>query len=62
MEIVWVLLLSVCSAEQCITQEVLQTNHKDKCMYHKVMHEQLPQDGDWSKVEYICKPKDSLEA
>lgn len=60
--IVWVLLLSVCNTEQCITQTVLETSAKDRCMYHKIMHEQLPKDGDWKSITYICKPKNSQEA
>jgi len=60
--IVWVLLLSVCNTEQCITQTVLETSAKDRCMYHKIMHEQLPIDGNWKSITYICKPKNSQEA
>jgi len=61
MEIVWVLLLSVCSTNQCITQTVLETTAKDKCIYHKVMHEQVPPDGSWGSIEYTCQPKDSVQ-
>lgn len=61
MEIVWVLLLSVCSTNQCITQTVLETNAEDKCIYHKVMHEQVPPDGSWGSIEYTCQPKDSVQ-
>ena len=52
--IVWVLMLSVCNTDQCITQTVLETTAKDRCMYHKIMHEQLPIDGDWKTIEYKC--------
>lgn len=62
MEIIWVLILSVCSSEQCISQIVLETTAKDRCMYQKVMHEQLPPDGPWKTIEYKCKPKNSFEA
>ncbi len=60
--IVWVLMLSVCNTDQCITQTVLETSAKDRCMYHKIMHEQLPMDGNWKTIEYKCKPKNSQEA
>ena len=61
-EIIWVLMLSVCSTQQCITQQVLETTAKDRCMYHKIMHEQLPIDGSWKSIEYKCKPKNSISA
>ena len=50
-EIIWVLMLSVCSTQQCITQQVLETTAKDKCIHHKTMHEQLPIDGFWKSIE-----------
>ena len=60
--VIWVLMLSVCNTDQCVTQTVLETTAKDRCMYHKIMHEQLPKDGNWKSITYICKPKNSQEA
>ena len=55
-------MLSVCSSGQCMSQTVLETTAQDVCINQKSLHEQLPQDGDWTTVEYKCKPKNSFEA
>ena len=55
MELIWALILSVCTTDRCITQTVLETDEQDMCIVEKVLHEQLPQDGDWKTVEYKCK-------
>ena len=39
MEIIWVLVLSVCTTDRCITQTVLETNTKNKfflCIQNKL--------------------------
>tara|TARA_B100000073_G_C23576129_1_gene510245 strand:+ start:351 stop:542 length:192 start_codon:yes stop_codon:yes gene_type:complete len=59
-EIVWVLILSVCTSSQCITQEVLQTPDHDQCISQKIIHEDLPQDGDWNSVKFECKLKNGV--
>jgi hypothetical protein len=61
MEIIWVLILSVCTTDHCITQTVLETTAQDKCLNEKVLHEQLPSDGDWKTVEYKCEILNSVE-
>ena len=61
MEIIWVLILSVCTIDRCITQNVLETNAQDKCMNEKILHEELPQDGGWKTVEYKCQLLNSVE-
>ena len=61
-ELVWVLMLSVCSSGQCMSQTVLETTAQDVCINQKSLHEQLPQDGNWTTIEYKCKPKNSFEA
>ena len=59
-EIVWVLVLSVCTSSQCISQEVLQTTDQDQCISQKTMHEKLPQDGNWNSVKFECKLKNGV--
>ena len=47
MEIIWILVLSVCGTDRCISQTVLETDTKFKCQTELVLHEQMPQDGPW---------------
>ena len=61
MEIIWVLVLSVRTTDRCITQTVLETNTKNKCVNEKVLHEELPVDGPWRTIEYNCKLLNDLE-
>lgn len=56
MEILWHLLLTVCSGSTCIEQDVQWFESKPSCESMLVQHAQLPTDGDWDTVEYICKP------
>ena len=56
-EIVWVLVLSVCTSSQCLSQEVIETVDQDRCISEKLMYEKLPQDGNWNTVKYECKIK-----
>ena len=60
MEVVWGLLLTVCSGSTCIDQDIEQFTSRDKCEIMLVQHAELPADGDWDSVEYICKPVGSL--
>ena len=62
MEIVWVLLLTVCSHTGCISQEVLQEKNEQDCHYQRLVHDTLPSDGDWVSITWECKPKNSFEA
>ena len=58
-EFTWVLLLTVCSGSDCISQKVGYYKDEPQCVRFQKEHEALPQDGDWSSVEYYCRPKDS---
>ena len=39
----------------CINQEIQWFEDKQDCIEFKLLHEELPQDGNWSIVEYNCK-------
>ena len=62
MEIIWGLLLTICTGSVCLSQDIEQFNSRDKCEIMLVQHIELPSDGDWDSVEYICKPIGSLGA
>jgi|TARA_B100001996_G_scaffold94628_2_gene70839 hypothetical protein len=62
MEIIWVLLLSVCTSQKCVTQEVKEFLSEDKCISSQVAHELIPTDGKWDSIIYKCQPKDSIGA
>ena len=54
MEIIWTLLLTVCSSSSCATQTIQWFDEKLQCIEMKVMHEELPEDGHWKSVDYTC--------
>jgi len=60
MEIIWSLLLTVCLGTDCKIQEVQWFNNEHECNLSKVLYEEIPQDGHWTKVEYLCKPKGAV--
>ena len=61
MDIVWVLILSVCSTNQCVTQTISSYQNEEQCIVIKNEHERIPEDGDWKSVNYICKPENSIK-
>ncbi|MBK93303.1 MAG: hypothetical protein CMP33_03430 [Rickettsiales bacterium] len=61
MEILWVLYLTVCGNFNCMTQEVQRFENQAKCVASQAMHEMIPVDGNFKKVSYRCRPKDSID-
>ena len=55
-------MLQVCSSFGCQDQMVAEFNTQDNCHIAQWQHEQIPTDGDWKSVEYICIPKGSIGA
>ncbi len=53
-EIVWTLLLTVCSDTACASQHVQWFEQKPDCIEMKLIHEDLPVDGNWKSVDYKC--------
>ncbi len=60
MEIVWHILLTVCSGSTCLEQDVQRFETKSKCESMLVKYTEVPADGSWDKVEYVCKPVGSV--
>jgi hypothetical protein len=58
--IIWHLFLTVCSGSTCIEQDVQWFENKSLCEEHLVLHSEIPSDGSWDSVEYICKPVGSI--
>lgn len=59
MEIIWHILLTVCLHSDCRTQDVQWFESKIECEVSKGLYEQIPLDGEWTSVTYICKPINS---
>ena len=62
MEVIWTLLLTVCSTSHCATQTVQWFEEKPQCVEMKLLHEELPQDGQWKSVNYKCAIVGAKEA
>ena len=56
MEFIWHILLTVCSGSTCIEQDVQWFDTQSKCEYAMIEYVEIPPDGDWDSVEYVCKP------
>ena len=61
MEFVWHILLIVCSGSTCLEQDVQWFDTKAKCETELVEYVDMPTDGHWDTVIYICKPVDSVD-
>jgi len=53
-QIIWTLLLTVCSDTSCATQTVQWFEKEPECIEVKLLHEDLPTDGHWNSVTYDC--------
>jgi len=62
MEFIWHILLTVCMSNECRYQDVQWFDTKQQCVEMKIIHEDIPLDGDWKQVTYKCKPVGSKEA
>ena len=62
MQFIWHILLTVCLDSQCVTQDVQWFDTKQQCVEMKLIHEDIPLDGNWKAVTYKCKPVGSREA
>ena len=56
MEIVWHILLTVCLGSTCLEQDVEWFKTKQECDKMIKFYAEMPADGHWDTVEYICKP------
>jgi len=60
MEIIWHILLTVCSGTTCLEQDVQQFETKAQCKTMLIEYTEMPADGHWDTVKYTCKPLDSV--
>ena len=56
MEIIWHIFLTVCLGSTCIDQDVQWFETQEECNKMLPTYAEIPSDGDWDTVEYICKP------
>ena len=54
MNIIWALILTVCNANQCATQNIQWFEEPEQCQEMKRAHQELPVDGSWHSVDYSC--------
>ena len=55
-EVIWHILLTVCAGSNCLVQDVQWFESKIECDKMLIEYIDIPSDGDWDSVEYICKP------
>ena len=55
----WLLILSVCDLEKCISQTVDRYHNETACLIGKADYQKVPEDGVWKSINYICKPANS---
>jgi hypothetical protein len=56
MEILWHIFLTICIGSTCLDQDVQWFESEEECKTMLVEYVELPIDGNWDVVEYICKP------
>ncbi len=62
MEFIWHILLTVCLGNDCMTQDVQWFKDEKECNTMLILYKEIPQDGEWDTVEYVCKPVGSKRA
>jgi|TARA_B100001059_G_scaffold6664_1_gene5561 hypothetical protein len=62
METIWHILLTVCSGSTCLEQDVQWFQTQSECEVMMVEYTEIPVDGDWDTVEFICKPVGSISS
>jgi len=56
MDIIWHILLTVCIGSECISQDIQWFDDREQCEKMLIDYANIPTDGSWDSVEYICKP------
>jgi hypothetical protein len=56
MNTIWHILLTVCSGSTCLEQDIQWFETQTECQTMLVSYAEIPADGDWDTVEYVCKP------
>jgi hypothetical protein len=53
--IIWSLVLTACADNGiCYNQTIQWFDKKEQCIEFKILHEDIPSDGDWKTVKYKC--------
>jgi len=52
---IWSLLLTACTTTECVKQSIQWFEDKQDCIEFKLLHEELPRDGNWTFVNYQCE-------
>ena len=60
-ETIWHMLLIVCSSDQCFTQDIQWFESQKECKTTIVQYLEIPPDGNWDSIQYVCKLKDAIE-
>jgi len=60
MNVIWHILLTVCSGSTCLEQDVQWFDSEIECQTMLVEYVAIPAVGDLDIVTYVCKPKDSI--
>ena len=60
-DVIWHILLTVCLNGDCATQDVQWFDTKESCHEWLIKYKQIPRDGEWDSIEWICKPKGAEE-
>ena len=55
----WHILLTICAGSTCLSQDVQWFENQTECETMLVQYAEIPADGEWDSVEYICKPINS---
>ena len=56
MQTIWHILLTVCTGSTCLEQDVQWFEKEQQYKSRLVEYVEIPVDGDWDTVEYVCKP------
>ena len=62
MEFIWHILLTVCLGNDCMTQDVQWFKDEKECNTMLILYKEIPPDGEWDTIEYVCKPGGSKSA
>ncbi len=58
---IWSLMLTACMQSTCVEQSIQWFEDKQECIEYKLLHEELPKDGNWSTVDYVCTLVNGVE-
>ena len=62
LEILWILTLSVCEPNGCVSQVIDEFPTQEHCLIQQWEHEAMPVDPNprWTSIKYVCSVKNAL--